>query len=864
MAKKRTQQVDFAFYEALRYFYLENKKSIRAEYKSLSKKFLDFNSPENPQSFLRVPQFEALEMYVFLKEYLGNAKVHDIFEDWYYEKNKFAKRIDVLGVAESQLSFTFLDEKSYKAVFENMKQFAEEKFPNYIFALTMGTGKTILMATCIFYEFLLAKKYPNDPLYCHNALVFAPDKTVLESLREIQTFDKRKVVPPEYVSWLEANLKVHFLEDTGTSLNIIENSKYNLIISNTQKIILKKQHKEKTPVDSLFSSLDLQGVYEEFKDIYFENDTDLMTNQRFEKLKRIGQLGIYVDEAHHAFGNELAKDMGIKKSQTSLRLTINELAKSLEEAGTRVVACYNYTGTPYIGSQLLPEVVYAYGLREAINNKYLKKVVLHSYSNPKEIEYVRLVLKDFFDRYKDQRFEGMLPKIAFFGSTVDEVKNQLEPIVRQVLNELNIPESVLLINVGDPKITTNDDIREFNLLDTPSSTKQVILLVNKGREGWNCRSLFAVAMYRKPKSKVFVLQATMRCLRAIGPNQETASVYLSEENKQILEEELQQNFRIGTKDLSGQDDGKKLYQVKVRPPKVKIPIKRIRRLYTLERRKITDKIDFEFENMNMEKYKLMHTVQEGLVSQFSRTEDLTDLLDRRTYSLYTLVAEIARYLNENCIKIEKILKNAKQSTDEILSYVNKYNEIIYDRIIPYLFKAMYNLNPETITEEVELELVKEPKEGCYYIRAKEDLVIKEEGAKYTSKTFHLDTYCFDSKPEKILFTDLVNHKDVQEIYFTGMLTHGQTEFAIDYIDPESNLVRKYYPDFLIKKKDGTWLIVEVKGDNKIDDPLVEAKKLAATEMAGASQMGYHIIKGTDVERHHYPFITKDSDATYKY
>ncbi|MGG3739239.1 DEAD/DEAH box helicase family protein [Aeribacillus pallidus] len=864
MAKKRTQQVDFAFYEALRYFYLENKRNIRAEYKSLSKKFLDFNSPENPQSFLRVPQFEALEMYIFLKEYLGNAKVHDIFEDWYYEKNKFAKRIDVLGVAESQLSFTFLDEKSYKAVFENMKQFAEEKFPNYIFALTMGTGKTILMATCIFYEFLLAKKYPNDPLYCHNALVFAPDKTVLESLREIQTFDKRKVVPPEYVSWLEANLKIHFLEDTGTSLNIIENSKYNLIISNTQKIILKKQHKEKTPVDSLFSSFDLQGVYEELKDIYIENDTDLMTNQRFEKLKRIGQLGIYVDEAHHAFGNELAKDMGIKKSQTSLRLTINELAKSLEEAGTRVVACYNYTGTPYIGSQLLPEVVYAYGLREAINNKYLKKVILHSYSNPKEIEYVRLVLKDFFDRYNNHRYEGMLPKIAFFGSTVDEVKNQLEPIVRQVLNELNIPDSVLLINVGDPKITTNDDIREFNLLDSPSSTKQVILLVNKGREGWNCRSLFAVAMYRKPKSKVFVLQATMRCLRAIGPNQETASIYLSEENKQILEEELQQNFRIGTKDLSGQDDGKKLYQVKVRPPKVKVPIKRIRHLYTLERREKIDKIDFEFENMNMEMYKLMHTVQEGLVSQFSRTEDITDLRERQTYSLYTLVAEIARYLNESCIKIEKILKNAKQSTDEILSYVNKYNEIIYDRIVPYLFKAMYNLKPETITEEVELELVKEPKEGCYYIRAKEDLVIKEKGARYTSKTFHLDTYCFDSKPEKILFTDLVNHKDVQEIYFTGMLTHGQTEFAIDYIDLESNLVRKYYPDFLIKKKDGTWLIVEVKGDNKIDDPLVETKKLAATEMAGASQMEYYIVKGTDVEKHFYPFMMKDSQITYKY
>lgn len=158
-------------------------------------------------------------------------------------------------------------------------------------------------------------------------------------------------------------------------------------------------------------------------------------------------------------------------------------------------------------------------------------------------------------------------------------------------------------------------------------------------------------------------------------------------------------------------------------------------------------------------------------------------------------------------------------------------------------------------------MIKDPKEGFYCIRAKEELVIREKGAKYTSKTFHLDTYCFDSKPEKILFTDLVNHNDIQEIYFTGMLTHGQTEFAIDYVDPQSNLVRKYYPDFLIKRKDGVWIIIEVKGDNKIDDPLVEAKMVAAAEMAGASQMEYHIIKGTDVERHYYPFINKNN-VTY--
>ncbi len=35
-------------------------------------------------------------------------------------------------------------------------------------------------------------------------------------------------------------------------------------------------------------------------------------------------------------------------------------------ANTSIVACYNYTGTPYVKNQLLPKVVYAYGLRESM------------------------------------------------------------------------------------------------------------------------------------------------------------------------------------------------------------------------------------------------------------------------------------------------------------------------------------------------------------------------------------------------------------------------------------------------------------------------------------------------------------------
>lgn len=83
-AKAVSASLDFAFFQFLWQFYQANRGAIRTHYKELTRKFLDFNNPDkNPKAFLRQPQFEALETYVFLKEFLGNAKVEEIFQQWF-------------------------------------------------------------------------------------------------------------------------------------------------------------------------------------------------------------------------------------------------------------------------------------------------------------------------------------------------------------------------------------------------------------------------------------------------------------------------------------------------------------------------------------------------------------------------------------------------------------------------------------------------------------------------------------------------------------------------------------------------------------------------------------------------------------
>ena len=51
---------EFAFYQKLKLYYDTNRGKIRSRYNDLTKKFLAYNDKvENPNAFLRKPQFES-------------------------------------------------------------------------------------------------------------------------------------------------------------------------------------------------------------------------------------------------------------------------------------------------------------------------------------------------------------------------------------------------------------------------------------------------------------------------------------------------------------------------------------------------------------------------------------------------------------------------------------------------------------------------------------------------------------------------------------------------------------------------------------------------------------------------------------
>ena len=298
------------------------------------------------------------------------------------------------------------------------------------------------------------------------------------------------------------------------------------------------------------------------------------------------------------------------------------------------------------------------------------------------------------------------------------------------------------------------------------------------------------------------------------------------------------------------------YQVRVLPPPRKITLKRIWHEYTLEEREYKEPVDFGLDTADLSRYSSTMYERDSIANDRTvKVKNVDYLQENMRFSEYSLCAEIARYLNVSCLLISKILREAKDGMDAILSSVNRYNAVLYDFVIPAVFHALYDVKSQIKSEDKEVVLLRPPRDSAFYeFSAKDDLVVSNKYKGFTPeqirKSFHADTYCFDSVPEMECFMQYIRSGKVKEVYFTGMFTANQGDLSVHYYDPISGRVRQYYPDFLAKMRDGSYQLIEVKGDNKIDDDIVKAKAAAADEMAVASGIKYLMYAGSEVMKSH--------------
>ncbi|MCH8012861.1 MAG: DEAD/DEAH box helicase family protein [Candidatus Marinimicrobia bacterium] len=538
---------------------------------------------------LRETQIEAIETYLLLKIAGQNKPLWELFSEGFFTVqgtdlskvniNEQAREILEKNVAARAL-YEFASQKVNgkeqlpdlkKLIVDNPESFDYEKaikaifygvnYPDYLFSLPMGAGKTFLMAAFIYLDLYFAYNEPDNKSFAHNFLVLVPSglkSSIMPSLKTIENFNPSWVLPEPAASEIKSTLKFEVLDraKSGEKSNKARNpnaQKVNqylaqpdlsglVLVVNAEKVILDR--------------IDLIKVGNTYKVVFHEYETederDKYANELRNLIGKIPNLEIFIDEVHHA---------------ATYDIKLRQVVHKWHSRGN-VTTVLGFSGTPYlskadkisIGEDVnikfsqSTNTTYYYPLITGIRS-FLKKPTVKIAENLEPLEIIERGLTEFYEIYGKMEYSnGCIPKIAIYCGKIERLETEVYPFVVQLIKKFGDTDTnVLKYHRGNKefKLPKENEL-EYNSLDRSFSRRRVILLVQVGKEGWDCRSLTGIILAQKGDSpRNMVLQTSCRCLRQVEKGkEETALIWLNEYNAKTLNAQLKEEQHTSIEEIN--------------------------------------------------------------------------------------------------------------------------------------------------------------------------------------------------------------------------------------------------------------------------------------------------------------------------
>ena len=836
------------------------------------------------QGKLRDAQIQSIIVYLWLKEEGNNNKLSDLIKAGkpfindkmiYYKGDedyidKPAKRylnryLQDTGIKELDNYLRInLDYSEYENLIDNI--FEDFQYPNYLFSLPMGAGKTFLIASFIYIDLYMRDKSKNGDNYSSNFLVMAPPArktSIFPSLRTIKLFNPAWILPKSEAKKYKNRIRIEVLDQTSKEDKLQNQSPNlakimrttnghddcNVFILNAEKVIPNDEE-----VDN-------------FDDLTLAQQTKIKRSKALkEALAKLKNITVFLDEAHHSY----AKADETKKMRTQLDI-INKY--------DNIKCCVGLSGTPYVNRtvefnnkklkiQDIQDIVYYYPLTSAIGN-FLK------YPNIRKVDsdmtvLINSALDEFFRDYDIKYQDGSLSKIAFYCPSIAKLNDEILPIINDWYDKNNRDKSEILkyyTNVGkkDPERyhIPKENLIHFYNLSSPTSKFRIVLLVEVGTEGWDCPSLTSVVLPRQDSGNVLVLQTTCRCLREVDDaSNEQALIYLDSSNYDILDNELNQYYHLRISDINNKEKDYKDYPVyKIKNEIGKVEYNNVYDKYIEIEEPLNNddynkallEYDFEvFKSYNPFSNQIGKTTisEDGLNNNITYftiesnndyTYSFTDFIYELEKSSFGLMSSSKLMDYESSLKKIYDVIHKKENLDWIINHphVSTY-DVCKD--IMKIFARRVQCKKEVITDKVKINLLDWEMKEKPTIRIYEtdkDLIMPENSyddmedsiyyddnlkeikrrfedkMKYPNKekSFNYLPYKFDSSYEKTFLKNVLsNITDYDlEVYYNGYKNNLLESLKI--ITPYG----KYTPDFVILKKNHSGdiekiMLIETKGD----------------------------------------------------
>jgi hypothetical protein len=523
---------------------------------------------------LRDTQIEAIETYLFLKIQGQNKPLWQLFSEGFFTNGTDLAKLDINQIAREYLTqnknafalFDFARQKNgngtyipeleklikanpasldYDTIIKSI--FYNVNYADYLMSLPMGAGKTFLMAAFIYLDLYFADNEPENKAFAHNFLVLIPSglkSSIVPSLKTIENFDPSWVLPEPSASNLKKLLKFEVLDEQKTAKK--SNKARN---PNAQKVNACLPN----PFGQVFVVNAEKVILESFKfnaqtELELDEEEKDTTNDLKRLFGQIPNLSILIDEVHHAATDDI-----------KLRQAVNYW-----HSKGNITTVLGFSGTPYLQSaekikagdyefkfSQITNTVYYYPLVTAIR-KFLKTPTVKIGQNLDRFQIIKQGIEDFDSQYKNKVYEnGTIAKVAIYCSNIEVLEEEVYPFLT---GELKInPNEILRFHKGNKAHPQPEGSElEFRSLDLPISKKRYILLVQVGKEGWDCPSLTGVILSQKGDSpQNMVLQTSCRCLRQVDKGkEETALIWLNKDNADTLNKQLKQEQNTSIEELN--------------------------------------------------------------------------------------------------------------------------------------------------------------------------------------------------------------------------------------------------------------------------------------------------------------------------
>lgn len=786
---------------------------------------------------LRDTQIQALETYLFLKVKGENKPLWQLFADGFFTNGTDLSKLninqntrDFLANNKSALAlFDFARQKNgktellpelVKLIIENPESIDYEKiikdifynvsYADYLMSLPMGAGKTFLMASIIYLDLYFAQNEPDNKNFAHNFLVLIPSglkSSIVPSLKTIEKFDPSWVLPEPSASNIKKLLKFDILDQakTGNKSNKARNpnaQKVNqclpnpfgqVFVVNAEKVILNR-----TELDNQLHLIERT-----------EDEKDVFANELRNLIGKIPNLSILIDEVHHATDGDIKLRQVVNKWQETGNITT-----VLGFSGTPYLSKadkINVTDTAFFKFTQITNTVYYYPLVTAIT-KFLKTPKVKVAQNLNKFQIIEKGISDFQKHYKKTVYKnGNIAKIAIYCSNIESLEEEIYPFLT---GELKInPNEILRYHKGNKqyKLPKENELL-FNTLDVPktisATKKRYVLLVQIGKEGWDCPSLTGIILAQKGASpKNMVLQTSCRCLRQVDKEKhETARIWLNEYNATVLNQQLKKEQQTSIEELNKLD--KKIVPEKIerfaRIEHLQLPSVEFYQLQITynaieEEEKANTKPKLKTLLKNIDAYKNTAIIKSSGLSNISDAE--TDIIEQTgtnfaNYNSWIFDISKASFnkisvskLNEFETILKQIFAKISYKEKEITYYNELYDLYYINAQIRIAFSIIRNLQTESevLKQDADLLIV----DNLKPVDENEKLYPTIED---TKKILELDK---SGKPTEI---ETETIKKSYEIMKQGLVQAGMEAMVISFED----FSKQYDFSNAIKSKDKTF------------------------------------------------------------